>query len=95
MKELNEKINKIFFEELHKSQMKTIDDNNVMKLIILDFDKQITYIYRISDNQFDNKEYHNGSPAFIDGSIDDLIDSLGHRANNCQWMITKNEVINK
>ena len=53
-----------------------------MKLIVLDFRKNITYIYTMSKRITDNE-------------ISDLLIDLGHKPNNCQWMLTKNEIIIK
>jgi|TARA_R100001530_G_scaffold54538_1_gene40205 hypothetical protein len=54
-----------------------------MKLVVLDFRKDITYIYTKLD---------------IKGIIDQteqILYDLGHDASNCQWMLTKNEIIIK
>mgnify|MGYP007073239890 FL=1 len=54
-----------------------------MKLIELDFRKDITYVYTKLD---------------IKGMIDQteqILYDLGHDASNCQWMLTKNEIIIK
>mgnify|MGYP003112656057 CR=1 FL=1 len=53
-----------------------------MKLIVLDFYKDITYIYTMNEN--DNE--HN---------VDEFLVTKGHRLENCQWMLTKNEIIIK
>ena len=53
-----------------------------MKLIVLDFRKDIAYIYTMSKRITDNE-------------ISDLLIDLGHKPNNCQWMLTKNEIIIK
>ena len=52
-----------------------------MKLIVLDFAKGITYIYNLNK---DIKEWINEEEILID---------YGHRPTNCQWMLTKNEII--
>lgn len=53
-----------------------------MKLIVLDFAKDITYIYTMSTRP-------------LDGDMDLVLLDLGHRPTNCQWMLTKNEIIIK
>tara|TARA_R100000655_G_scaffold109031_1_gene162420 strand:- start:1022 stop:1183 length:162 start_codon:yes stop_codon:yes gene_type:complete len=53
-----------------------------MKLIVLNFDKKITYIYTIDRR-------------ITDTEIDDLLTEMGHRPEHCQWMLTKNEIIIK
>ena len=53
-----------------------------MKLIVLNFDKNITYIYTIDRR-------------ITDTEITDLLTEMGHRAEQCQWMLTKNEIIIK
>ena len=53
-----------------------------MKLIVLDFFKDITYIYTIDKR-------------ILDAEIDDLLKDMGHRPANCQWMLTKNDIIIK
>jgi|TARA_Y100000310_G_scaffold337548_1_gene424871 hypothetical protein len=60
-----------------------------MKLIILDFDKSIPYVYTIDEpDQLD---------MLLNG--DDYVEAImtrnGHRSSNCQWMVTKNEIIIK
>jgi len=54
-----------------------------MKLVVLDFNKSITYIYSLKK---DIKEWEDEESILID---------LGHRPTNCQWMLTKNEIIIK
>lgn len=53
-----------------------------MNLIVLDFYKNIAYIYTIKDKP-------------LDGEVEDILIESGHNPNNCQWMITKNKVITK
>ena len=53
-----------------------------MKLIILDFLKNIAYVYTMSIKP-------------LDGDMDSVLIDLGHRPDNCQWMLTKNEIIIK
>ena len=53
-----------------------------MKLIVLDFYKDITYIYTI-DKRIDDTEG------------DYLLKEMGHSPTHCQWMLTKNEIIIK
>ena len=53
-----------------------------MKLIVLDFYKDITYIYTIENR-------------ITDVAVDDLLKNMGHRPSNCQWMLTKHEIIIK
>ena len=58
-----------------------INDLN-MKLIVLDFDKNIPYVYGVSE-ETQKKD------------LEKRIKEKGHRIANCQWMITKNELIVK
>ena len=53
-----------------------------MKLIVLDFFKDITYIYTIDER-------------ISDDEVDDLLKTMGHNPQHCQWMLTKNEIIIK
>ncbi len=53
------------------------------KLIVLDFNKGITYIYTLEKKLRDYKQEN----------IEQFIEFKGHKINNCQWMITENEVI--
>ena len=53
-----------------------------MKLVVLNFYKDITYIYTIDRR-------------ISDDEVDDLLIEMGHRPNHCQWMLTKNEIIIK
>ena len=51
-----------------------------MKVIVLDFDKSIAYVYAL-DN-------------FKDGvDVEQFLENKGHRTNNCQWMVTGNKII--
>ena len=52
------------------------------KLIFRNFFKDITYIYTIGTR-------------INDTDVDDLLKEMGHRPVNCQWMLTKNEIIIK
>ena len=52
-----------------------------MKLIVLDFRKNITYVYTKLNLKSDDSE------------TEQMLYDLGHSPINCQWMITKNEVI--
>tara|TARA_R110000824_G_scaffold331052_1_gene517793 strand:+ start:349 stop:513 length:165 start_codon:yes stop_codon:yes gene_type:complete len=54
-----------------------------VKLIVLDFAKSITYVYTKLDIKWD------------DSQTEEVLYDLGHKPSNCQWMITKNEVIIK
>ena len=54
-----------------------------MKLIVLDFRKDITYVYTKLDIKWD------------DSQTEQVLYDLGHDVSNCQWMLTKNEVIIK
>tara|TARA_B100000519_G_scaffold203189_1_gene224675 strand:- start:2975 stop:3136 length:162 start_codon:yes stop_codon:yes gene_type:complete len=53
-----------------------------MKLIVLDFFKDITYIYTIGKR-------------INDTDVEALLKDMGHRPSNCQWMLTHNEIIIK
>jgi|TARA_B100000287_G_scaffold416033_1_gene450260 hypothetical protein len=53
-----------------------------MKLIVLDFDKNISYVYNVSENT--KKE-----------DIENILKESGHRTDKCQWMLTKNDIIKK
>ena len=53
-----------------------------MKLIVLNFYKDITYIYTI-DKRINDTE------------VDNLLKEMGHRPEHCQWMLTSNEIIIK
>ncbi len=55
---------------------------SVNKLVILDFRKNITFIYTLP------YEYCNDT-------VEVFICNNGHSLNCCQWMLTKNEVIIK
>lgn len=54
-----------------------------MKLIVLDFRKNITYVYTRLDVKWDDSE------------AEEILYDLGHNSSNCQWMLTKNEIIIK
>ena len=51
-----------------------------MKVIVLDFDKSIAYVYALDDfkEEFD---------------VEEFLENKGHRTNNCQWMVTNNKII--
>jgi hypothetical protein len=51
-----------------------------MKLIVLDFFKDITYIYTVDK-------------FFNEHDVDEFLINKSHRPTNCQWMLTKNEII--
>ena len=53
-----------------------------MKLIVLDFYKDITYIYTL-DKRINDTE------------VSDLLKEMGHSPTHCQWMLTNNEIIIK
>ena len=59
-----------------------------MKLIVLDFQKDITYVYTKLDITNPNWDWD-------DHITEDMLIELGHRPTNCQWMLTKNEIIIK
>lgn len=48
------------------------------RLVILDFETGTVDVYPV--------EYD------YEPDIDDLLDKLGHRANDCQWMFTTGEI---
>ena len=51
------------------------------RLVILDFETGMVDIYPV---EYDNE------PDVED--VDELLDSLGHHANNCQWMLTTGDI---
>ena len=53
-----------------------------MKLIVSDFFKDITYIYTMDKR-------------ILDREIDELLKDMGYGPANCQWMLTKNDIIIK
>ena len=59
-----------------------------MKLIVLDFAKGITYVYTIKESDIHTID-------IADPQHEDWLIYFGHRANDCQWMLTKNEIIIK
>ena len=59
-----------------------------MKLIVLDFQKDITYVYTLGNDPI-------FKPKTEDNDMERLLYDLGHNPSNCQWMITKNEIIIK
>jgi DNA-directed RNA polymerase subunit N (RpoN/RPB10) len=56
-----------------------------MKLIVLDFQKNITYVYTKLDKRI----------TMYTSDIEKVLYDLGHNSSNCQWMLTKNEIIIK
>ena len=54
-----------------------------MKLIVLDFRKSITYVYTKTNVKWTGTD------------IEQVLHDLGHDSSNCQWMLTKNEIIIK
>ena len=54
-----------------------------MKFIVLDFRKNITYVYTQEQ------------AIWAETDIEELLHDLGHDSSNCQWMLTKNEIIIK
>ena len=54
-----------------------------MKIIILDFNKRIGYVYTAPDKEMKAEDYEN------------FITQKGHNINNCQWMVTPNKLIFK
>ena len=58
-----------------------------MKLIVLDFYKDIAFVYTLNDldREKDNEwEY-----------VSRFLKQHSHRENRCHWMLTKNEIIIK
>ena len=55
-----------------------------MKLVVLDFQKDITYVYSGIEDKPNDDNY-----------LEDILIDLGHNPTNCQWMLTKNEIIIK
>ena len=53
-----------------------------MKLIVLDFGKNITYVYGVPEDT-QKKD------------IETIIKEKGHMTSKCQWMLTKNKMILK
>lgn len=66
-------------------------DVSVNKLVILDFRKNITFIYTLP-YEFCNE---NMQKNYIEELVEEFICNNGHALNCCQWMLTKNEVIIK
>ena len=52
--------------------------NNMEHLVVLDFDSGNVDIYPTEYTQ--------------EPDMDDLLDSLGHNANDCQWMFTEGDI---
>ena len=66
-----------------------------MKLIVLDFYKDITYIYTI-DKIIDNKVLtFQKLKIKQELEVSNLLKEMGHSPAHCQWMLTKNEIIIK
>ena len=59
-----------------------------MKLVVLDFAKDITYVYTIKES-----DVH--AIDIADPQHEDWLEYFGHREKDCQWMLTKNEIIIK
>jgi len=59
-----------------------------MKLIVLDFQKNICYVYTLGDDPLPGHKID-------DDFSEKMLYDLGHKPSNCQWMITKNEIIIK
>lgn len=53
-----------------------------MKLIVLDFDKEKTYVYTIK-------------LKVTKKSVEEVLKRLGHISDNCQWMLTKHNIVIK
>ena len=53
-----------------------------MKLIVLDFFKDITYLYYLDER-------------INDTDVDAKLVEMGHNPKHCQWMLTENEIITK
>ena len=60
-----------------------------MKLIVLDFDKNITYVYTIDGPD------QLGMLLEGDEYVEHIMQKNGHRIKNCECMLTKNEIIIK
>tara|TARA_R110000822_G_scaffold262545_2_gene386902 strand:- start:50 stop:265 length:216 start_codon:yes stop_codon:yes gene_type:complete len=60
-----------------------------MKLIVLDHDKNITYIYTVDGPD--------QLGMFIEGDeyVEEIMTKNGHRMKNCEYMITGNDIIIK
>ena len=59
-----------------------------MKLIVLDFSKDITYVHTITESDIHAID-------IVDPQHEDWLLYFGHREINCQWMLSKNEIIIK
>ena len=53
-----------------------------MKLIVLDFDSEKAYVYTVK-------------LKVTKKSVEELLKKLGHISDNCQWMLTKHNIIIK
>ena len=53
-----------------------------MKLIVLDFDIEKTYVYTVK-------------LKVTKKSLKEFLKKLGHDSDNCQWMLTKHDIIIK
>tara|TARA_R110002072_G_scaffold41124_5_gene115974 strand:- start:1147 stop:1341 length:195 start_codon:yes stop_codon:yes gene_type:complete len=64
-----------------------------MKLIVLDFEKDITYVYTITEHDINAID-------MVDPQSEDWLSYFSgienkHREVNCQWMLSKNDIIIK
>ena len=64
-----------------------------MKLIVLDFQKDISYVYTL--NPTSSTAGYIGKNVLDYDNPEEVLYSLGHNPTNCQWMLTKNEIIIK
>ena len=62
-----------------KISLGIVKDRNMERLVILDFTTGDVDIYPV--------EYES------EPDMDELLDSLGHNANDCQWMFTTGDII--
>jgi hypothetical protein len=62
-----------------KISLETVKDMSMERLVILDFTTGEVDIYPV--------EYE------FEPDMDELLDSLGHNANDCQWMFTTGDII--
>jgi len=75
---------------MHSSDI-NVEYSSVSKLIILDYRKNITFIYTLP-YEFCN---HNMQKDYIEEKVEEFMRNNGHKPKWCQWMFTKNEVIIK
>jgi hypothetical protein len=59
-----------------------------VKFIVLDFEKNITYVYTISQSDIDEID-------LVDPNSEHWLKYFGHRPRRCQSMLTKNDIIIK